>query len=136
MNNKYIWNENDIKFVDKDQQKQDVEYSSATSFGCPFAECSCNTSCNGKCLPSREEKAYDLACQIYDSIGNEIAAENDTYRQLELLKKQMETYINSVRDKALIVCIKVQLLNELKTQCSKSLSKDEAMCFLENEDRI
>ena len=48
----------------------------------------------------------------------------------------METYINSSLDKALIVCIKVQLLNELKTQCSKSISKDEARCFLETEDEI
>ena len=56
MNNKYIWNENDIKFVDKDQQKQDVEYSSATSFGCPFEECSCNTSCNGNVCPRKKKR--------------------------------------------------------------------------------
>lgn len=136
MDNKYIWNENEIKFIGNDQQKQEVEYSFASNLGCPFEECSCNTLCNGACLPSREEKAYDLACQIYDSIGDEIAAENDTYRRLELLKKQMETYINSSLDKALIVCIKVQLLNELKTQCSKSISKNEARCFLETEDEI
>ena len=136
MNKKYIWDENDIKFLDKDNSKQEVEYSSVLSFGYPFDECFCNASCGGKCLPSREEKAYGLACQIYDSISEKIAAENDTYRQLELLKKQMNTYINSSFDKALIVCIMVQLLNELKTQCSKSISKDEARYFLETEDKI
>lgn len=137
MNSKYIWNKNEIKFVDKDDSAmQNVEYSAVSSSWCPFDECSYNTSCNGKCLPSQEEKAYDLACQIYDSIGSEIAAENDTYRQLELLKKQVETHIESSLDKALIMCIKIQLLNELKTQCSKSISKDEVRCFLEAEDKI
>ena len=130
MNNKYIWNENDIKFVDKDQQKQDVEYSSATSFGCPFAECSCNTSCNGKCLPSQEEKAYDLACEIYD----EIIASTNSQCPKELLvsakniinkSKQFETATVSF-----ITCLKIQLIHEIQTQLNCIFSKEDKDNFL------
>ena len=130
MNNKYIWNENDIKFVDKDQRKQDVEYSSATSFGCPFAECSCNTSCNGKCLPSQEEKAYDLACEIYDEIIT--SANSQCPKELLVSAKdkinKSQQFENATA--SFVMCLKIQFIHEIQTQLNCIFSEEDKEDFL------
>ncbi|MBO7196015.1 MAG: hypothetical protein J6V80_01645 [Clostridia bacterium] len=131
MDNRYIWEEKDIKFVDG-EANQSVSYSDFAAEGCPFVECACNSFCNGKCNPGREEKAYDLACKIYDGIADEISAEDDTKRQLELLKKQMNQNIDSTLDEGIIMCIKVQLVNELKAQTAKKIDKDLCLGFIRN----
>ena len=130
MNNKYIWNENDIKFVDEDRQKQDVEYSYASSFGCPFDECSCNAACNGKCLPSQEEKAYDLACEIYD----EISSSTNNQCPKELLESTKNKINKSQQfEKAtasFVMCLKIQLIHEIQTQLNCIFSKEDKDDFL------
>lgn len=130
MNNKYIWNENDIKFVDKDNSKQEVEYSSTSSFGCPFDECSCNASCNGKCLPSQEEKAYDLACEIYD----EITSSTNSQYPKELLVSAKDKINKSQQFEnataSFVMCFKIQLIYEIQTQLNCIFSEEDKEDFL------
>ncbi|MBQ7642923.1 MAG: hypothetical protein IJS67_03375 [Clostridia bacterium] len=129
MNKKYLWDENDIKFIDKDDINKKVEYS-VSSFDCPFKECSYNTFCNGKCSQSQEEKAYDAACDIYDDV---ISSENnkDASAILKAAGKRILDYASKQKaTDAFVLCLKIQVLQEIQMQLNYVFSKEEKDGFL------
>lgn len=130
MNNKYIWNGNEIRFLDNDGDGQDVEYSAKLSLNTPFEECSCNASCGGKCQTTQEARAYDLACEIYDEIISSTNAQSpqkilvcakDIINKSEQLDKVAISFV---------ICLKIQLIHEIQTQLNCVFSKEDKDYFI------
>ena len=132
MIDKYIWNENDIKFIGENIKSIDVNYSDVTASSCPYNECELNTVCNSKCSNQREEEVYELICQIYDNIADEINAKSSVSEQLSILKNKMQKYIKSSYDEGMIMCIKIQLFNEFKNQTGNKIDNSDKFAFFEN----
>jgi len=134
MNGRFSWGSNDIVFLDEKQLSQDKVYASAINPDQPYAACTMNSGCNGKCSKEKEASAYALACKIYDSISDELNLEKDTKKQIFLLKRKTADLLKEPFDESCVTCVKIQLLMEFKVQTKKSLSEEEVRAFILAEE--
>ena len=127
---KFVWDNDELKFVEGDQLAHGVKYASFAAEGCPFADCKYNAFCNGKCDHAQEEDAFAVACDIYDELveAAEVSQASDV---LALLKGEYQKLIPSEKaNDAFVACVGVQLLQEVQMQFSVVLSDEEKKNFL------
>lgn len=130
--NKFIWEKDDITFIEKTDNGQQIKYSDFNMSGCPFKECAINIACNGCCSSTQESKAYDLACEIYDKVVAEADCENAVLA-INLVKENLGKYMESYKDNlSFVLCVKIQLIYEIQSQYSVCLSEEIKKQFLEN----